>query len=129
MHYHISASPSFILYLYLSIIFLSFDYLSIIYCGHHHHTPGRAFTIPSDTIGAVFFPSIVLQDSELMANFGEHPFKFDPCLPGEMMCTDNESDDDCSGDDDSSDDESDDDDDDCSGDNGDDDDDDRSDDD
>ena len=33
-------------------------------------------------IGAVFFPAILIQNSELMLNFGDHPFKYEPCLPG-----------------------------------------------
>jgi ATP-dependent RNA helicase DDX1 len=42
---------------------------------------GKAFDIPQEMVGSVFFPAVLLKNSELMVNFGEHPFKFAPALP------------------------------------------------
>jgi ATP-dependent RNA helicase DDX1 len=43
---------------------------------------GKAFDLSPDMVGSVFFPAVLLKTSEMMVNFGLHPFKFPPCLPG-----------------------------------------------
>ena len=43
---------------------------------------GKAFDIPADMATRVFFPAVLLKNSEMVVNFGEHPFKFPSALPG-----------------------------------------------
>ena len=43
---------------------------------------GKAFDIPQSMIGSVFFPAVLLKSSEMVINFGEHPFKNPPSMPG-----------------------------------------------
>jgi len=45
---------------------------------------GKAFEIPADYRGAVFFPAVLLKNSELVANFGQHAFKHPPMVKGYM---------------------------------------------
>ena len=39
---------------------------------------GKAFDLPPSTAGSVFFPAVLIQRSEMVVNFGQHPFKFPP---------------------------------------------------
>lgn len=46
---------------------------------------GKAFDIPSDMISSVFFPAVLLKNSEMVVNFGDHPFKYPPSLTGKIQ--------------------------------------------
>jgi len=43
---------------------------------------GKAFDIPAEMVGTVFFPAVLLKNSEVVVNFGDHPFKYAPVLAG-----------------------------------------------
>lgn len=61
--------------------FIDFQRKEVSYSRNGAHL-GKAFDLPPETIGSVFFPAVLLKNSEMVVNFGEHPFKHAPVLPG-----------------------------------------------
>lgn len=57
--------------------YLDFSAKEVSYSRNGVHL-GKAFDIGPEMMGSVFFPAVLLKTSELVVNFGEHPFKFPP---------------------------------------------------